>query len=52
MCALKMSTTPDTPGRVGIFWCYKEFLMARPIPLHQAERRGTRLDSPEAHVRV
>ncbi len=26
--------------------------MASPIPLEQAERRGTKRDSPEAHVRV
>lgn len=52
MDTAQTAITPDMPGRVGLFWCYKDCLMARPIPLHQAERRGTRLDSPEAHVRV
>lgn len=52
MDAPQTAPTADTPEQVGIFWCYKECLMARPISLHQAERRGTRLDSPEAHVTV
>ena len=52
MDAPQTATTPDTPGRVGIFLYDKDCLMARPISLHQAERRGTRLDSPEAHITV
>ncbi|NEX23510.1 hypothetical protein G3480_25055 [Thiorhodococcus mannitoliphagus] len=40
------------PGRVGIFWFHKGQLMACPIPLEQAEIRGTKRDSPDAHVRA
>lgn len=37
-------------GRVGIFWFYKNHLLARTQPLSQAEKRGTKLDSALAHV--
>ena len=37
-------------ARVGIFWWFRAHLLARSVPLAQAERRGERLDSPLAHV--
>lgn len=39
-------------GQVGLFWFYKHRLMASPIPLDQAEARGAKRDSPEAHIAV
>jgi len=48
----KTAPIGPSPGRVGIFWFHKGRLIARPIPLEQAETRSTRRDSPDAHVRV
>jgi hypothetical protein len=48
------ATELNTPaaGTIGIFWFYKDQLLACSVPLTQAERRGQRLDSPLGHVSV
>lgn len=50
--ATKSSGNSAEQGQVGLFWFYKHRLMASPIPLDQAEVRGAKRDSPEAHIAV
>ncbi|WP_200328430.1 hypothetical protein [Thiocystis violacea] len=40
----------STECRVGIFWLYQNRPMASAVPLERADTRGTKGDSPEAHV--
>jgi hypothetical protein len=46
------NTLPGTipEGQIGIFWVHQQRLMPLPVVLSQAERRETKLDSPDAHV--
>ena len=36
-------------GTIGIFWFYKDRLMALQTPVSEGERRGVKVDSPLAH---
>lgn len=49
---INAATECDIPehARIGIFWWFRGQLLARSVPFAQAERRGQRLDSPQAHV--